>query len=227
MVEYRSLLQTVMRISFVNLKHRNPPGGCKILILVVATAITLTARGQDSFQNLSFESTSLSQTDPAGLVSASVALPYWTAFDGSGNPLLQIGYKFQFAGTPIALLDSNGQFSVFLVGAGVSYPGGPLPFAPAASIAQTGMMPKTARYIFFKAKPGTSLLLLSLGGVNVPYTAVATKPDYTLFAGDVSSFAGQSLEMRFTVGYRGTGWILESIGFSKGQVMGAGLDRTN
>lgn len=190
-----------------------------ILILIV---FAVTARAQDSFHNLDFESATISQTQSIGLVDSADALPHWSAFSGTNTPLAQVGFKAQIAGTPIALFATNGLtgtsieggFSVYLVGAGVDYPGGPLPFVPAASITQTGLVPATAQCVVFKARPGTSLLVLSLGGQAIPFVAVARGSNYNLYAGDVAPFVGQSLELRFTVGYRGTGWNLDSIAFT-------------
>jgi PEP-CTERM motif len=48
----------------------------------------------------------------------------------------------------------------------------------------------------------------------VPFTAVATQPNYTLYGGDVSAFAGQISDLALTAGLFGTGWNLDSIEFS-------------
>jgi hypothetical protein len=192
---------------------------CAAIAFAVASGFSVY--GQGSFQNLNFEATTLLQAQPLGLVDANEALPDWSAFDGTNGPLSQVGFKAWIGGTPIALFATNGLtgtsieggFSVFLVGAGVNYPGGPLPFTPACSIAQTASLPSTVQSIIFKARPGTSILIVSLGGMNVPFSALSTKSDCTVYAGDVAPFAGRSLELKFTVGYRGTGWNLDSVEF--------------
>jgi hypothetical protein len=47
----------------------------------------------------------------------------------------------------------------------------------------------------FKAQPEDGTLTVSLGGVTVPYFALSTGPNYTLYGGDVSAFAGQTVEL--------------------------------
>lgn len=202
----------------------------KIQFVGVAIAIALTAHAKDSFQNLDFEATSLSQTAPTGLVATSEALPHWNAFEVIDRPVTNVGYGALFAGSPIALLGTNGPagtsidrgFSVYLLGSAANFVLPPIPRLPAASISQTGLVPKTARYIFFKAQPGDSLLTVSLGGVSIRYTPVLTHSNFTLFSGDVTHFAGQSVELEFAVDNVGwTGWTLDSIGFSSQPVVAA------
>ncbi len=87
----------------------------------------------------------------------------------------------------------------------------------AVSIGQIGLVPASAQSILFKAQPGSDILTLTLGGQNIPFIALATEPNYTLYCGDISAFAGQLLELAFTAspGSLGqTGWNLDSIEFS-------------
>ena len=85
-----------------------------------------------------------------------------------------------------------------------------------AFIRQTGLVPDTAQSILFEAQPGTDSLVLTLGGQSLPFVALETTPNYTLYGGDVSAFAGQSLELEFAdwPSNSGTGWNLDSIEFS-------------
>jgi hypothetical protein len=201
----------------------------KIQVVGIAIAITLTVHAKDSFQNLDFEATSLSPTTPPSLVTTSEALPGWNVFEGLDTPITQVGYGDRFESSPVALFTTNeifgtsieGRLSLYLTATWPGMP--PIPEIPPISIAQTGVVPKNARYIFFKARPGFPLPTVSLGGVGIFCNSVSTHSNYTLFAGDVSRFAGQSRELRFEINRRGVECILDSIGFSSQPIAAASL----
>ena len=65
------------------------------------------------------------------------------------------------------------------------------------AIAQTGDIAPSALSLRFSAS-GAQYLSVSFNGVNLPFSQVGTGPNYGLFAADVSQFAGQSGELRFT-----------------------------
>ena len=187
----------------------------------------LSAAGQGSFQNLNFESALIDQTHAPGGVSTTDALPGWTAYS-STNQATQVLFNDACLGaTCISLLGTNspveppieGGFSVLLQG-GVSGPGTLHPTA--ASIRQTGLVPASSRSVRFKAQldslgvPG--VLSMSLDGVNIPYVSLSSGPNYTLYGGDVSAFAGQTAQLEVSLlggaGIDYSGWNLDSIQFS-------------
>jgi hypothetical protein len=69
-----------------------------------------------------------------------------------------------------------------------------------ASIAQTGMIPINANSIEFLGKSvfGGPTLELSFNGQNIPTLPLSNGTNYTLYGGDISQFAGQTGELRFT-----------------------------
>lgn len=177
------------------------------------------------FQNLDFESATL-PTVPAGeygtWVSIADGLPYWTASLG-GEPVEQVLHNSVTLGSPAVLVWGpdwqygrggriEGQFTVALWG---SY--GPADLA----IAQAGFVPADTRWLLFSASaaaappPPEQVFVVSLDGQTVPVTVLATYSSYSLYGGDVSTFAGRDAELRFTVpgGYLGT-VRLDSIEFS-------------
>jgi hypothetical protein len=197
---------------------------CIIGFCIALSFILNVASGQD-FVNLDFESATIPQSQPPGAVNTSDALPGWTAIYGLAAQT-QIAFNATISGIPqITLLGTNGigatsidgGYSVQLQGAVVQFPGGHNASVN-ASITQTGLVPTTSQAILFEAQPGTETLLVSIGGQNVPFIALSVEPNYTLYGGDVSAFANQTMTLDFTVVPTSltdqTGWNLDSIMFS-------------
>jgi hypothetical protein len=196
-----------------------------LLFAAIAT-FTFLAYGQSTFENLDFEAANISSSQSPGLVNAEAALPGWTVVYGTNGPQTQVGYNlgavFLVAGPLASLIGTNtggissinGNFSVLLQGGEVVTIPGPMPFVPETFMYQSGYVPANAQSITFEAQPGTATLLLSINGENVPFNALSTGANYTLYGGNISVFAGQVSELEFTVGLYGTGWNLDSIEFS-------------
>lgn len=190
----------------------------------MAAICALSAHGQGAFQNLAFEAATVSQSQVLGVVNSTDALPGWNVYFGTSGPQAQMDFGAMIVGSPspwVVLFGTNnigdggsieGDFSVYLTGQQVAFPGEG--DSPAGSINQTGLVPANAESIFFKAQPGTASFVVSLDGQNIPLGDLATGPNYTLFGGDISAFAGQDSELAFTAGNLGTGWNLDSIEFS-------------
>jgi hypothetical protein len=79
-----------------------------------------------------------------------------------------------------------------------------------AELAQTGLIPSTAKSIWFAtapfslepnpdAQPSDLLLKFSINGQNVTYVAMDTETNYVLWAADVSSLTGTVSEIRFAL----------------------------
>jgi len=195
--------------------------------LVPVLALLLSAAGavgQGTFQNLNFEDAVIVQ-DPTSIyypwgVYASAAIPGWTTYVG-GNPQSDILYNdIALGATSISIHRSDsvlgslaGAYSIQLYG-GIT--------ASSASITQSGLVPADASSLFFKAKysgPPGGTLLVSVGGQNIPFSAVASQPNYTLFAGDVSAFAGQSWELSFSAPQGiNNYWMIDDIVLSSQQI---------
>jgi hypothetical protein len=75
-----------------------------------------------------------------------------------------------------------------------------------AAIGQTGRIPQAAESVRFY---GNGAYVVTFGGQQIPVVALGTTSTYTIFGGDISSFANQTGELRFT----GVG-LLDAIQFS-------------
>lgn len=181
--------------------------------------LSCSALGQ-GFQNLDFESSTITQTQPAGMVSETNALPGWIAGAFPLNHLPTVGFNNAVSNgvyySGVFLLGTNsgsaieGGFSVLLqVAAG---PG----ITQAASIDQTALVPVGSQSILFKAQPGSGSFVVSLGSQTIPLFAQSTGSNYTLYGGDISAFAGQTLDLGFIAlkSSQLNSWILDSIQFS-------------
>ncbi|HEY5044113.1 MAG TPA: PEP-CTERM sorting domain-containing protein [Verrucomicrobiae bacterium] len=146
------------------------------------------------------------------------ALPGWTVYE-AGNQVTQITYNDPTVGSAWATLwatngvQISGKFSVVLTGS----IGGTF----AASISQTGLVPVSAYSLLFETQRGPGPLVVSLGGQNIPFFALSTGANYTLYGGDISAFAGQVEQLTFSAsGYSQqlSYWNIDNIQFSSSPV---------
>ena len=191
------------------------------LVAFLVADIGLAASAQ-SFTNLDFENTTLIPLtgDPYNRLQFGPALPGWTGYCGT-NVQTAVNYDTQFLDSAgISILDTNytvmggilhRRYCVLLqTGASLNGSG-----AVATAIAQTGTVPANAKSILFSAGPVTSSDLpppptLTLTNVVVTFdgTPVAFEVEavisgmypiyYVSVAGNISPFAGQTGELRFT-----------------------------
>jgi len=190
-----------------------------IALFLLSLASATHAQG---FVNLDFESAKIisdpnSPYYPYGVATSS-ALPGWTAsYYGSLTPITSITYNDPSAGSSWASIwatngeQISGNYSVLLDGG----------LQNGISITQTGQVPVSAESIEFEAQhngPGT--FLVSLGGQYLSFSAIGTGTNYTLYAANISSFAGQIVPLTFsaegygiTLNYDNV-WNIDNISFS-------------
>lgn len=195
----------------------------------MAVCLGLIARlptsAQNSFINLDFESARLPVLAPGqqgGLVPVANAMPGWSAsFRGSQSPdvfyntpifgssaVWIIGPNFEVFGAPMPALD--GRFTALLTaGDGPTY--------NSASISQTGLVPMNAQMIQAKIVTGSSDFVFSLNGLPILMNPITVTPNYILYGGDVSAFAGRMAELSITappsIAQPFYGFQLDSISF--------------
>ncbi len=193
----------------------------KILKSMTFFGILLCApfsNGQGTFQNLNFEEAN-PVSDGLFTVSATSAFPYWSVYSGSVQ-LTSVTYNDPALGTTtVSLVGPNspifpgidGNYSALLQG-GVT--------ASAASISQTGVIPSGTESLYFEAQGGAGPLELFIGSQSVSFSAVGTGANYTLYAADVSPWAGATEELAFSAPIDGgrNNWILDDISFSPNAV---------
>jgi hypothetical protein len=172
------------------------------LLLAFLLFASFRMRAQGTFQNLNFE-----QANPVIVVgspyypyevTAASALPYWTVSyggvqqsqilfndSGAGGTLVDlVGTGAVYAPQPI-----DGNYSVYLQGGGT---------ASAASISQSGTIPSGTQSLLFEAEPGHGTLDVFVGTQMVPFMALATGANYTLYGANISAWAGQTEQLTFS-----------------------------
>ena len=159
---------------------------------VALLALLPSASGQ-GFINLDFESANVSGYPPNSRdVPVSSALPGWSAYyynnSGETNAVTQVGYDFLSLGSAgITVVDASAQALLPIQGNYSAILFGSLGYS--LGISQTGLVPK-----------GTDSLLMdvyafdgfevTLGGQTIDMIPLQTFANYTLYGGDISSFAG-------------------------------------
>jgi len=174
----------------------------QLILLVAAFAQFCTSQGQGTFVNLGFEQANLPYLAPGqsgGDVSALDALPGWTVQMNLGN-ILYNNQNLDLAS--VSILNTNypgppgfalGTYYVLLQAGG--YPGEP---ATIPSIAQNGEVPATAksmRLIAYSSPP-----VVTFAGNQIPLFALNTVGYRTFYGADISAYAGQTGELKFTGG---------------------------
>lgn len=194
------------------------------LSLGVAFA-AVSVHAQSTFQNLDFE-----LADPGPLtttpgyplpyaenVPVANALPYWSVYYGAVQQA-EVNYNAPGLGsTWVTLMGGNGiaidgNYSVLLQGGGT---------ASAASIVQSGTIPAGMQSLLFEAQPGLGVLNVLVGTQIVPFAAVGTGPNYTLYGADISEWADDPEQITFSAleapPYPNN-WTIDDITFSPNAV---------
>ena len=210
--------------------------------LLLYLSCTSVLRASAPFTDLDFESPTpiAFPGPPGGSVYFDAALPGWIGFSGT-NQLDWVLYDVSFLdSTGIAILDANsssfvlgarviqGNYSVLLE-AGVQLGSSTIPAD--VSLSQTGLVPAGTKSLTFLAQPNdlpaASSFTVSLGGVNLNLISSAvTNETYSLYEADVSAFAGQTAELKFTLSAQNpyTGQLhtltLDDIQFSPNSIPG-------
>lgn len=175
--------------------------GC---LLVAAPGL----RAQSSFQNLDFEGAqgpfTLHPHDPT--LSASEALPAWTVRIGVRQEDRVVYGGLPAPGSSVGLTDTNwpSPFPVlqglYSVSMGVGDDLRPQ-FKFPVSVAQTGLVPAEALRLLFLSRSGTDAgqLAVTFGGTLLPFALLEELPaGAARYWADISAWAGQSGELRFT-----------------------------
>jgi hypothetical protein len=193
----------------------------KLRLTLAVICVVGTAPTKGAFINLDFEAGTLVVTDQSFIVQAAPALPGWSALF-NGTPRTTIAYNTHAISLwDVSIHDAasiygkiSGTFSVALQG-GVSGPGPGGSTMGYGAIAQNGTVPSDARSVLFSANIGGPLEVSVMGEV-LPFVGLASQPNYTTYGVDVTRFAGQSGELRFSAPFGGFGRLvmIDDIRFS-------------
>lgn len=170
--------------------------------------------------NLDFAQANLSGYTAGVYVPIANAIPGWTGYIGTNQQTTVLYNDLAIGSAVLSLLDTNyispaaiipGSSDMVVIQAG--FPSKP------ASIAQSAMIPATAKSILFAANyPYGSGWQVTIAGKIIPVTQVsAINSNYAFFEGDISTYAGHVDELRFTALYvssPGGSLFLDSIQFS-------------
>ena len=188
----------------------------QLLVLTSFSVFCLTALttvGQGAFQNLNFESANTTAYSPDNIVPIPTvdALPGWTAYyDGTATSY--VWYDTASLGSSVIAINDakrnygfiplEGSYSVGIEGRGGS-----------ASIGQTGKVPSDSlSVVFYLRNEWAAGLEVSFQGHVLPYNVIGSQSNYDICEADISQFAGQTGELRFTE-YAG-GAVIDDIQFS-------------
>lgn len=184
-------------------------------ILIVVLGLPVMSQGQGDFVNLDFEHPLLPLS---GLeVPISSALPGWQGYFGSTEQgsVCYNTRALDAAAISLHTIGSDsfqpirGSYSVFLQGSSMFSP----PPIYSASLAQTGQIPSDAQAIRFAAGQGSGGYIVTFAGQGLPLFQVGSGSNYVVMAADISGYAGQIGELRFTANPQG-GLYFDSVAFS-------------
>ncbi len=202
-----------------------------ILVLAILEKVSFGSFGQGTFRNLNFEEADvpdIATGKTGGFVPVTVAIPGWTPYSVSGSSVTALNNVLHndetIGSSSVALYGPEwpgfaileGRYSVLLRS-------GPAISGFNVAIGQTGDIPISARSVIFRAadyQDGAFIgIQLSFAGNPLPLLRISSTPGYDVLGGDISAFAGQKGEMRFTTvsggpitGYGGA--LLDDIAFS-------------
>jgi hypothetical protein len=190
------------------------------LPIMVLTCLISYSSGAQSFQNLNFESSTVSvvPTNQFGAdVTVAQGLPGWTAYIG-GNAVSTIGHNnTSLGGAYIAIEGPQwpssqilaGNYTALLLGSSAGNP-------TSAAIGQTAQIPATAHSLNFLLSINSSLQV-TFNGQSIPIFETGSASSYVVMAGDLSPFAGQTGQLLFTAQPNGGG-LLDNIQFSTSSI---------
>lgn len=168
------------------------------LILLLLLMQNLHGQG---FVNLDFEAANVSGFPPGSSdVPVSSAFPGWTASYGTNVVNLVWYDAISIGGAIISVNDSNtgfgfaplsGNYSAYLFGQGG-------PQGISSSLSQTGLVPLGTRSLQMEVGISAATFVISLGGQTVNMIPLSTTSAYTIYGGDVSSFAGKVATLELT-----------------------------
>jgi hypothetical protein len=178
---------------------------CRIL-LSAGFVFAASPHTEAAFQNLDFESAQFSvPPSPKSLVPVSEALSGWNVYIGSGQGASIWFDNISLGGTLVSLTDGRGpaigDFKVIDGKYSLLLFAGDTPTRP-CSIAQTGTVPSDSLSLQFVSLPylPNEGLQVAFRGTLLPFQPLKNLASgYTLYGADISTFAGTSGQLSFTV----------------------------
>ena len=184
--------------------------------VLITGLYSATAQG---FVNLGFENTTITTVSFPGGDRYTATIPGWSwnTFNYVNGDPNSVGLNELAISAPATTLHGLnspffpailGSYSVLLQGGDTS--GSMIYGTNGASIFQTASIPVTSQSLIFAG--GSSLQVRFNGQILTPI-ALSNAPSYTIWGADISAYAGQSGELRFTAPWRSAS-ILDGVQFS-------------
>jgi len=182
----------------------------RLLATVLLAAACCPACGQGTFQNLNFEQANVPDVPAHQFgsdVSASDGVPGWVVYTYGGPASSMFHNNISTGAAEVAIYGPQwfsdqileGRYTVSLQPATAGPPG-------TAAIGQTGQFPVDAESLTFY---GRGAFTVTFGGQSIQLVSVGSTSAYTIFGGDISTFANQTGELMFQ-----GGGLLDAIQFS-------------
>jgi hypothetical protein len=166
------------------------------------------------FQNMDFEAANLSgYTSAIGSpIPVSDALPGWNAYY-DGVSASAVWHNTASLGSGVIAINDAEYLYGFVPLEGV-YSVGLQGFGGTASIGQSGFVPRDSLSVVFLFRgENVGKFEVSFQGQVLPCGAIRSEPTYSVYAADISRFAGHPGELRFTESNYGRA-IIDDIHFS-------------
>jgi hypothetical protein len=181
-----------------------------VLLLLANNALSTCGQGTLTFQNLNFEQANVPVV-PFGQFGADVTsldgVPFWTTYIGSNQVFSIFHNNASLGSAAIAILGPDWSSQSILEGSYTvrlqASTAGP---SRTAAIGQTGQIPAGTQSLEFF---GTGGYTVTFAGQQITLVSLGSTASYTIFGGDISSFAGQTGELRIQ-----GGGLLDNISFS-------------
>lgn len=168
----------------------------KVEIIVFACGLYAVAGfAQGSFQNLDFESATLAPIpsgQSGGMVTIASGMPGWNVYIGNEqetsvlhNNVTAGSGSVDIWGPQFSVIEGN-YTAVLQTG-----------IRGTAAIAENGSIPVSAQSLLFKSW-GDNNIRVAFSGQPISMVPIQTTSSYTLYAGDISQYAGLSGELRFS-----------------------------
>lgn len=175
------------------------------LLLVACLILTPKAPAQANFVNLNFEGATFVSIGGSPFdVEFVPAFPGWTGYAGGIELSMALHNTVYLNSAGIGLQTSPGNNAAWVLEgsqtaslqAGIRYLGTGI---ISTALAQTGLIPADARSLQFRSNSfGGIPLAVSLNGQPLPLFTLGTGPNHTLYGVDLTGWAGQVAELRFT-----------------------------
>ena len=209
-----SLYIKTVRQAFRSILCRKHGWAKLVAVLALPCMASWQAFPQGTFINMDFEHPILPLVPEFNKVPTSAAIPGWSAFNTASGADRVYYNDRAIESASVSLYDVSstmyqplaGTYSVLLL---------PSRSGPqwGGAVGQTGQVPASANSVFFLTSLSGSLDV-SFGGQSLYEVPIRTYATYRVVAADISPFAGQLGELKFSASFPGGGGLLDNISFS-------------